>query len=896
MNFLKAISRLINYPTNNIDTLNLANANLNELYEESIKRALQVEVLAAPEVVLPAKVARHFQEVLDRDFMTIQFPDLMDNKSFEILKKKINTWNPISDDQEKNSVIKDSLNAVLTKKYIEHKQSDPTIYLFEEKKVWRNDFLKGLELYFNDPTRMTDAINVRESIKKNNLSYSKLTADELPRALIAINTGDSSTYAIKDMERLMSELSLTGFTTAEIKAMKQSNPAEILKLGSVIFSAKTGILIDAPKTKKPAFNAYMDLIDSDHEKLLDIVADQKLFQDNLNILAKPYIEYHHARTELQENIDRLNKFATRYGLLKQITPAIKSLNEATPTPVEKNISLEALYEQTNKLIKANNQLNMEIIKAMQRENEQLKIQIQNSTVVFPLQEFNKLIKQFQQNPNNATIKAWQDLLDLTQYQATHESLKQAINNLKHDNPHRVHSRNLLNLTKELDKDTPNGLASASNALQAVHAVIKNPSSEKIVALEKATAATNDSKLRDPMIRTQYVQARATLTSLLTKNGAQLTNNDLKLAGQKMLILTREVVGPEPTDYTALNIVVDALNSLNTAIKIINDPSDENNAALQNAQNLMLYYKARNELQHTISNMPKETPFYDKNQAELKAELKSIEEERQGTNSKLPPQRDLSKLSSDLKELNRISQLQSNYYLMREHLERTIKDLKELKQKSPFIASLIPYGQEILKLTKLRRISEFGDLETPDGMRLHDLTATLKIAEEAICVCSEQSEQLDIAHSDNLTKKAENCLDLGLKLAPPDKVKMSTGRKIAGILLGIAGVLMIAASVAVAVATYGLATPLSIAGVSLGISCITAGAAMGTVAAVSGIGIFKERKPHAMKIKESLGKIAKAASDKKVAAPADEAKTDKTTPNKNDKDDKGNKGGPVYNGL
>src|SRR3990167_10019362 len=370
MNFLKAVSKFIKQANAPIDTLNKAIDDLTQLYEEARQVALQVEMLEAPDVVLPAKVARHFHHVLDRDFMTIRFPDDMDKKLFNKMKEKIKLWDPIPTEPDKSSVIKDTLNAILTKKYIEQKQSK-SAHFVKERKAWRDQFVKDLELCFNDPTKMAEAINTRQALSKNKMAYSEFTSDELPRALLAIKTRDTSIYTIHDMVRIRAELSSSGFSTAEIKAMTESDPAEVVTLASVIFYTQA----DNPDTNKPEqhHNAYMTLALANDGALMDEVQEDKLlFEASLYILAKSSIEYQRAQKTLQENIanqlqqieqQKENPILKKYiaWLEKQIPAAMAVLEAAAPNPVKCGISKDALYEQTNILTKANRDLNAVIL-------------------------------------------------------------------------------------------------------------------------------------------------------------------------------------------------------------------------------------------------------------------------------------------------------------------------------------------------------------------------------------------------------------------------------------------------------------------------------------------------------------------------------------------------------
>ena len=313
------------------------------------------------------------------------------------------------------------------------------------------------------------------------------------------------------------------------------------------------------------------------------------------------------------------------------------------------------------------------------------------------------------------------------------------------------------------------------------------------------------------------------------------------------------------------------------------------AVLTKKYNEKHYTQAYDELKATIRTMPKDTPSYERRKQRLIDHVTNIEKQQKSDN---PP--DLSKLTNDLKELNRIGQLESGYNAARKELEGTIRWLKkhnhETKTHSPFL----PLAEEIKKLTQLRTSSEFGDQETPGGMALHELTETIRVAHTAIDQCAKQH------NVQFLTENALACGNLAARLAPTagaNRKEISQAKKIGGVLLGIAGVLLITAGAAFAVGTLGLGIIPALGFGALGCALISVGAGlMGTVTGLTGFGLFKERKPQEMKIKESLEKI-KTAIDKKTPPPT--PASGQTSPAKGEtpKDEnKSNDKDPVYSGL
>jgi predicted phage tail protein len=111
----------------------------------------------------------------------------------------------------------------------------------------------------------------------------------------------------------------------------------------------------------------------------------------------------------------------------------------------------------------------------------------------------------------------------------------------------------------------------------------------------------------------------------------------------------------------------------------------------------------------------------------------------------------------------------------------------------------------------------------------------------------------------LAKKAEACAEQGAKIVELSHAKISQGKKLGGLLLGIAGVLLIAASIAFAVVTHLFGTPIAIAGISLGASYIASIGGVGIASGVIGVGFFATRKPNEIQLQEALDNLAKSAT-------------------------------------
>ena len=173
---------------------------------------------------------------------------------------------------------------------------------------------------------------------------------------------------------------------------------------------------------------------------------------------------------------------------------------------------------------------------------------------------------------------------------------------------------------------------------------------------------------------------------------------------------------------------------------------------------------------------------------------------------------------------------------------TRRNLNEIIRLLPKNSPIKPYGEKILKLT------EKLDKNTPTGITRADLTKTLQVTYDAVTYSQE-----DNVNPQTLAQKAQACADQGAKIVELSHAKISQGRKLGGLLLGIAGVLLIAASLAFAVATHLFGTPIAIAGIILGTSYIAASiGGIGLASGVIGVGLFATRKPKEIQLQETLG--------------------------------------------
>lgn len=179
----------------------------------------------------------------------------------------------------------------------------------------------------------------------------------------------------------------------------------------------------------------------------------------------------------------------------------------------------------------------------------------------------------------------------------------------------------------------------------------------------------------------------------------------------------------------------------------------------------------------------------------------------------------------------------DYTSIRNNLNETIR---LLSKNSPIKS----YGEKILKFT------EKLDKNTPAGITRTDLTKTLQVTYDVVIYS--QGDNID---PQILAQKAQACADQGAKIVELSHAKISQGRKLRGLLFGIAGVLLITASIAFAVTTHFFGAPIAIAGISLGTSYIAA--SIGVVGLASGlisVGLFATRKPNEIQLQEALDKV------------------------------------------
>lgn len=163
---------------------------------------------------------------------------------------------------------------------------------------------------------------------------------------------------------------------------------------------------------------------------------------------------------------------------------------------------------------------------------------------------------------------------------------------------------------------------------------------------------------------------------------------------------------------------------------------------------------------------------------------------------------------------------------------------------PKKSSVKQYGEKILKLTeKLNKNTHTGSI--------HDnLIKALYFTCEAI-----EYSQNDNFDQCTLAEKAQTCANQGAQIVTSSNSKISKGKELGGLLLGLAGVLLIAASIAFAVATHLCGTPIAIAGISLGASYIAAPIGVaGLVFGFIGFGLFFTRKPNEIQLQETLVKL------------------------------------------
>ncbi len=451
MNLQQALSQLINEANTSVDILN--SVDFNEFYQPALARALQVEKHNTDNPVAPAKIARHLQHALED--VELAFPHQWSKPLFEKLLVKIDRWEPtFTNDVELISVYKKSINALLTKKYIEQQQNHPDVYLFKEKKAWRHEFLMELEYCLTDQNRMAEAFNHRESINRHHVKYNKFTFNELSLALNAIDSHNTSIYTLHDRDRLGSALFGAGFAQEEINSLILS---EALTLEAALISAQSSVLLvkTDPETNAPtsteAFNAYLQL--RDHEPLntqTGILEDSRNFQTYLAILAKPYLEYHHARETLERRLSDLNQerstlLTARYEYgqeilkkcseiktkypdvsLYEITNLLKITHKAIDGPLEnsENITnLEAMLINMDQLIekdqikKVNEKITHDCLEQQKAEKKMIIHDLMEQQKVSDTQDLINIIKTFTSTDTSNyavnQLSYFNTLLDLT---------------------------------------------------------------------------------------------------------------------------------------------------------------------------------------------------------------------------------------------------------------------------------------------------------------------------------------------------------------------------------------------------------------------------------------------------------------------------------------------------
>ena len=137
--------------------------------------------------------------------------------------------------------------------------------------------------------------------------------------------------------------------------------------------------------------------------------------------------------------------------------------------------------------------------------------------------------------------------------------------------------------------------------------------------------------------------------------------------------------------------------------------------------------------------------------------------------------------------------------------------------------------------------------------------TLQVTYDAIACSQDNNVSPQIQ-----AQKAKACADQGVKIIELSHAKVSRGKQLGGLLLGIAGVLLIAASIAFAVATHLFGTPIAIAGISLGTSYIAASiGGIGLGSGLIGVGLFATRKPKEIQLQETLNHLAQEAKKPKT---------------------------------
>src|SRR5258708_7686380 len=106
----------------------------------------------------------------------------------------------------------------------------------QEKKGWRQMFLKDFTQYLNDDEAMARAFNARGSIRDKTKGGGEtiidLNAARLHEVLHDLdNNGENSQYFINDIKRFRNELINSGFTEYDLEMMK---PSDILRYGVAV--------------------------------------------------------------------------------------------------------------------------------------------------------------------------------------------------------------------------------------------------------------------------------------------------------------------------------------------------------------------------------------------------------------------------------------------------------------------------------------------------------------------------------------------------------------------------------------------------------------------------------------------------------------------------------------
>ena len=209
----------------------------------------------------PAQVARHFEQLLYKELKRAPFEE---KQSLEAIQDCIHDWYPkgneTPDGKNTNTVIQETLIAVLKRIQTDATQAKSP-HLYKKKKQWRRDYIENLEACFSDLNEMAKAFNTHKAIAKHGNQYSRLTADELPLVLQAIDDDDRTTYKVGDA-RVRNTLIGSGFSVTEIQTIKISN---ILRYESAIAGAKQLLMAEydvlpwSPGTEIKEHQLYIEI-------------------------------------------------------------------------------------------------------------------------------------------------------------------------------------------------------------------------------------------------------------------------------------------------------------------------------------------------------------------------------------------------------------------------------------------------------------------------------------------------------------------------------------------------------------------------------------------------------------------------------------------------------------